>query len=253
MELTVTMFLIVLPLSGIAGFVDAVAGGGGLIALPAYLIAGCPVHFAIGTNKVSSGMGTALATFRYARSGYIDWKLTVPCVLAAILGGSLGAEGALLIEERTFMIIMLFLLPMTAVYIMKGHALSDEKEDYPIRKTMVLACVIALGVGFYDGIYGPGTGTFLILLLSAIAHFKLTKANGTAKVINLTTNMSAMVVYLMNGKVLILLGLAAGATNLIGSYIGTRYFDKGGARAVKPVMITVIVIFFVKVLYELFV
>jgi uncharacterized membrane protein YfcA len=136
---------------------------------------------------------------------------------------------------------------------MKGHALSDEKEDYPIRKTMVLACVIALGVGFYDGIYGPGTGTFLILLLSAVAHFKLTKANGTAKVINLTTNISAMVIYLMNGKVLILLGLAAGAANLIGSYIGTRYFDKGGDRAVKPVMITVIVIFFVKVLYELFV
>ena len=109
-ELTVTMFLIVLPLSGIAGFVDAVAGGGGLIALPAYLIAGCPVHIAIGTNKVSSGMGTALATFRYARSGYVNWKLTLPCVGAAIIGGTLGARGALLISEHTFMIIMLFLL-----------------------------------------------------------------------------------------------------------------------------------------------
>jgi hypothetical protein len=245
------MFLIVLPLSGIAGFVDAVAGGGGLIALPAYLIAGCPVHFAIGTNKVSSGMGTALATYRYARSGYVDWKLTIPCVVAAILGGSLGAKGALLIDEHTFMIIMLIVLPLTAVYIMKGHALSDEKEAYPRGKTMALACLIALVIGSYDGIYGPGTGTFLILLLSGVAHFKLTQANGTAKVINLTTNISAMIVYLLNGKVLIILGLAAGATNLIGSYIGTRYFDKGGAKAVKPVMVIVIVIFFVKVIYEL--
>ena len=250
-ELTVTMFLIVLPLSGIAGFVDAVAGGGGLIALPAYLIAGCPVHIAIGTNKVSSGMGTALATFRYARSGYVNWKLTLPCVGAAIIGGTLGARGALLISEHTFMIIMLFLLPLTAVYIMKGHALSDDKEAYSPGKTMGLACLIALAIGSYDGIYGPGTGTFLILLLSGVARFKITEANGTAKVINLTTNISAMIVYLMAGDVLILLGLAAGAANLIGSYIGTRYFDKGGAKAVKPVMIIVIGIFFVKVIYEL--
>lgn len=251
MELTITMFLIVLPLSGIAGFVDAVAGGGGLIALPAYLIAGCPVHFAIGTNKVSSGMGTALAAYRYARSGYVDLRLTVPCVLAAIIGGSLGAKGALLISERTFMIIMLIVLPLSAVYIMKGHALSDEKEAYPPGKTLALACLIALLVGSYDGIYGPGTGTFLILLLSGVAHFKITQANGTAKVINLTTNISAMIIYLLNGKVLIILGLLAGATNLIGSYIGTRYFDRGGVKAVKPVMMTVIAIFFVKVVYEL--
>ena len=111
--------------------------------------------------------------------------------------------------------------------------------------------LIALAIGTYDGIYGSGTGTFLILLLSGVARFRLTEANGTAKVINLTTNISAMVVYLFAGKVLILLGLAAGATNLIGSYIGTRYFDKGGARAVKPVMIIVIAIFFIKVIYEL--
>ena len=245
-------YLIVCPLVFIAGFVDAVAGGGGVISLPAYLISGVPVHMAIGTNKLSSGMGTALATFRYAKSGYIRWKLAVFCAVSALIGSSCGAELALLIGDGVFKLIMLVILPLAAAYVLRGRALAGdaEKEPLPQGKTIAVSVAVALTVGAYDGFYGPGTGTFLILLLTGLAHMRLSEANGIAKVINLSTNVAALAVYLFNGKVIFPLGLAAGCFSLAGNYIGTRFFAKGGAKAVKPIILIVLAIFFVKVLTE---
>lgn len=244
-------FLIVCPLVFMAGFVDAVAGGGGLISVPAYLLAGLPVHHAIGTNKLSSGMGTALATYRFAKNGYINWKRAFFCVIAAMIGGSLGAHIALLITDRIFKIIMLFILPPIALYVMRGKVFDESKSPLRPRTTTMISMVVAFVVGTYDGFYGPGTGTFLILLLTSIACMKLSEANGIAKVINLTTNLSSLVVYLMNGKVILLLGLVAGCFSLVGNYLGTKVFEKKGVKSVKPLMVTVLTIFFVKVIVEL--
>ena len=249
---TVIPYLIVCPLVFIAGFVDAVAGGGGLISLPAYMLSGIPVHMAIGTNKLSSGMGTALATFRYARSGYIRWKLAIYCVISALIGSACGAELALLIDDGVFKIIMLVILPLTAAYVLSGKALAaeEEKEALPQWKVTLISMVVALVIGAYDGFYGPGTGTFLILLLTGLAHLRLSEANGIAKAINLSTNVAALTVYLFNGKVIFPLGLTAGCFSLAGNYIGTRFFAKGGAKVVKPIILIVLAIFFVKVLTE---
>ena len=146
---------------------------------------------------------------------------------------------------------MLVILPLTAAYVIKGKAFEEEREELPEGK-MILACVlIAFVIGIYDGFYGPGTGTFLILLLSVFAHLKLGEANGVTKVINLCTNISALVVFLMNGVVLLPLGIIAGGFNILGNYLGSVMFEKGGAKFVKPAMIIVLVIFFVKTLYEL--
>ncbi len=250
MEITLIQFLIVCPLVFLAGFVDAVAGGGGLISLPAYLIAGFPVHFAIGTNKISSAMGTTLTTIRYTKSGFIPWKQAIFCVLFAFAGSACGANLALLINDGVFKIIMLVILPLTALYVMRGKALSGDKEPYSAVKTTVLACAVAFFIGAYDGFYGPGTGTFLILLLTAVAHMPVTEANGVSKAINLATNLSALVVFLINGKVVFAIGLVAGLFSIAGNWLGSGLFKKGGSKAVKPIMITVLVIFFVKVLYE---
>lgn len=250
MELTFLQFLIVCPLVFCAGFVDAVAGGGGLISLPAYLIAGLPVHFAIGTNKISSCMGTALTTVKYAKNGYLPWKLAPFCAACALGGSSLGAALALRINDHTFKIIMLVILPLTALYVLRGKALTAEKEPLPFGKTLLLASLISFVIGMYDGFYGPGTGIFLILLLTAWGHLTLKEANGLSKVINLSTNVAAVAVYASNGKILLPLGLAAGIFSLLGNYIGARCFESKGARSVKPLMLLVLVIFFVKVLTE---
>lgn len=251
MTITFAQFLIVCPLVFLGGFIDAVAGGGGLVSLTAYLIAGLPPHNAIATNKLSSCFGTLTATARYAKDGYIPWKQALCCVAFALIGSATGAELALLIDAEVFKLAMLVILPVTAFYVFRSKALISEKEPLPSVKTTVISCTLALFLGVYDGIYGPGTGTFLILLLTALAHMSIESANGTAKVINLCTNTSALAVFIVSGKVVYAVGLVAALFSVAGNMLGVRCFEKGGSRAVKPIMITVLGIFFVKVLYEL--
>lgn len=248
---SILQFVIVCPLVFLAGLVDAVAGGGGLISLPAYLIAGLPVHTAIGTNKLSSAMGATLATVRYARMGFIKLKLALISAACALAGSTLGAEIALLIEEGTFRIIMLVVLPLTALYTLRTHTLeSDGSLLRTEGKTILICMAISLVIGVYDGFYGPGTGTFMLLLFTGVAHLSLNESAGLTKVANLSTNIAALTVYIINGKVIFPLGLAAGVFSLAGNYIGTRLFARGGAKFVKPVIIAVLSIFFVKVLLE---
>ena len=146
---------------------------------------------------------------------------------------------------------MVVVLPLTAIYVTRGKALIVEKEPYTYKKTAVLSILMALLIGVYDGFYGPGTGTFLLLLLTGVAHLPLKEANGVTKVINSTTNIAALCVFLLNGKVLFPLGPIAGLFGMVGNYLGALYFAKGGAKNVKPVIMTVLTIFFLKVLYEL--
>ena len=250
-DLSIITFLIVCPLTFLGGFVDAVAGGGGLISLPAYMIAGLPVHNAIATNKLSSGMGTTVATYRLASLGYIPWRKAALCIVMAIIGSSTGAKLALMVDADLFKKLMLVIIPATAIYVMRNKNMDEPKEPLADRKTVIRASRVALLIGVYDGFYGPGTGTVLILLLSGFAHISLKESNGIAKSINLTTNLSSLAVYLMNGKVIILLGLAGGLFGIVGNYIGVTFFKNKGAKAERPLMIIVLVIFFIKILTEI--
>lgn len=250
-ELNIFMFLIVCPLVGLAGFVDAVAGGGGLISLPAYMLIGIPPAYAIGTNKVSSAMGTSIATYRYARMGYIKPKLCISAVIFALLGSWLGAELTLAMSDEFLKIFMLIALPLLAIYVIRKKSFSGDKEPYKLSVTIILTSVISLFMGVYDGFYGPGTGTFLMLMLTGIAHYSLDDATGTTKVINLSTNIAALVTFLLNGVIILPLGLAAGVFNIIGAYLGTKMYKSKGINIARPLIIVVICIFFVKIILEM--
>ncbi len=250
-EITLTTFLIVCPLVFLGGFVDAVAGGGGLISLPAYMIAGLPVHNSIATNKLSSGMGTTVSTIRFARGGNIPWKKALPCIVMAMIGSAAGARIALLVDAELFKRLMLIIIPVTAYYVLKNKSMGQEPDPLDFKKMLIRASIVALVIGMYDGFYGPGTGTFLILLLSSFAKFRLGEANGVAKSINLTTNITSLAVYLMSGKVIIVLGLVAGLFGIAGNYIGVSFFNDKGAKAVRPMMIVVLTIFFIRILTEI--
>ena len=244
-------YLIVCPLIFIAGYIDSIAGGGGLISLPAYLIAGLPPHGAIATNKLSSSMGTSISTIRYAKEGFINWKTAIVCAVSAIVGSSLGAKLSLLIDDSVLKMVMLVLIPVTAVIVLKSRGMSGEtRESLSPGKTMAVAVAVALIIGGYDGFYGPGAGTFMLLALTAVARMPIRSANGITKVINLSSNVGSLVVYLMNGKVLIPLGLAAGVFGIAGNWLGSRTFSKKGAGIAKPVMLVVLAVFFVKTLME---
>ncbi len=252
MDITITQYLTILPLVFLAGFVDAVAGGGGLISLPAYIMSGLPIHYVIGTNKMSACMGTTLATVKYALDGYVSWKPALAGVVCAFAGSSLGASFALYIPAEYFRIILMIVLPLTAAYVFLKKSIVSDKPPYSEPMTMGIAMGCAFFMGIYDGFYGPGTGTFLLLLLAGVAHMQVHVANGVTKVINLTTNAAALTVFLMNDAVLLELGLIAGAFNIAGNYCGVKYFERNGAGSVKKLILVVLVIFFAKTAWDYF-
>ena len=249
MEITFQTFLIVCPFLFLAGLVDAIGGGGGLISLPAYLIAGLPPHTAIATNKLSSTCGTALATLRFIKNKLVNFKLALPTVIAAVIGSTIGANLSLLVTETVLLYLMITILPVCAFLVLNKKLFHDGGEDEITlnKRTYKIAIVIASIVGLYDGFYGPGTGTFLIVAFTIFAKFSIKTANAQAKIINLTSNITSLTVFLLNGEVLLTLGLAAAVCNMAGGYIGSGLVMKNGAKIVKPGIIFVLILLAIKI------
>ena len=241
-------FFIVCPLLFLAGFLDAIGGGGGLISLPAYLLAGLPVHSAIATNKRSGSCGTTLSTIKFIRRGLVNWRLAIPTVIAAMLGSSLGATASMAVEEGGMENLLLLVLPCAATIVLRSRAFREEGELILNSRTWIIALLSAAVVGFYDGFYGPGTGTFLIIAFTAFAGFPLSRANAHAKVINLTTNLTSLGVFLTGGQVVFALGLAGAVCNMAGNFLGAELALKQGAKITKPVILVVLSLLALKIL-----
>ncbi len=253
MEINVITFLIVCPLVGLAGFVDAIGGGGGLISLPAYMLAGVPTHNAIATNKLSSACGTALATGRFIKNGLVNFALAIPAVISAVAGSYIGANLSIRISERILSIVLLILLPVVAFVVLNKKIFKDNgREDIELnRQTFITTILSALIIGMYDGFYGPGTGTFLIIAFTVAANMGMKVANAQAKVINLTTNVTSLTVFLLNGQVMITLGIAAAVCNMIGGYIGAGLVMNNSSKIIRPIVIIVLIILAVNVITKL--
>ena len=217
MDCTILQFIIVCPMVFLAGFVDAIAGGGGLISLPAYLIAGVPTHMALGTNKMSSMMGTAIATGRFAKNGYIQFKKVVWFIVAALIGSSIGSNLTLLVSDKILQYMMIVILPIVAFYVMRNKKMGDDS----------LAGTL------------PERKSFLIALASAA---------GTTKAINLSSNVAAFVTFVIHGKIIYTLGLAAAICSILGNYIGSGLVLGNGQKIVRPLILVVLAILFVKIL-----
>ena len=243
------MLLIVCPLVFLAGLIDSAAGGGGLISIPAYYAAGLPPYLASGTNKLSSSCGTCLSAARFLRKGLINLKLALPSVAAAFAGSSLGARLSLAVSEDVMKYILFLVLPAAAFVVLNPRLFGDRGgEAEADRRTMVICILSALVIGAYDGFYGPGTGTFLIIAFTVFARMSVPAANAQAKVINLTSNITSLAVFLLNGQVVILLGLAGAACNMAGNWLGSGLALTKGAKIVRPVILAVLVLLLVKIL-----
>lgn len=250
MEINLQMFLIVCPLVFLAGLTDAIAGGGGLISLPAYLIAGLPAHNAIGTNKLSSAAGTVVSTVRFCRKKFVDWKTAVPSIILALIGSAIGANIALLVSEKIMKYILLIILPLLAVYVLRGRTMKADEAAVPITtyRVYLITCIASFVLGAYDGFYGPGTGSFLILIYTSLAKMDIKTAAGNTKLVNLASNVAALVTYLMNGKIIFFLGIIAAFFSIAGHYIGSGLVINNGHKVVRPVILVVLGLLFIKVL-----
>ena len=249
MQLTPVMFLIVCPMLFLAGLVDSIGGGGGLISLPAYLFAGLPVHMAIATNKLSSACGTTLSTARFIRKGLVNFRLAVPSVIAAVLGSSLGANLSLRVSEDVMKYVLFAVLPTAAFVVLNRHLFKDSRRHAAVadRRTLLVCLVSAFVIGMYDGFYGPGTGTFLIILFSLLAKLDVRASNGLCKAVNLTTNVTSLLVFLRGGQVLIALGLAAAVCNMLGNWLGAGMAIKSGVKITRPIIIFVLLLLLLRV------
>lgn len=252
MTVTPSTFLIVCPLLFLAGLVDSIGGGGGLISLPAYLFAGLPVHMAIATNKLSSACGTSLATARFIRKGLVNFRLALPSVVAAVAGSALGAKLSLSVSETVMKYILLGVLPVAAFFVLNRKWFRDDGKHAAVadRRTWIICVISAFVIGMYDGFYGPGTGTFLIIAFTAFARMTVGSANAQAKVINLTSNITSLTVFLLNGQVLFPLGLAAAACNMAGNWVGSGLAITKGAKIVRPVILLVLALLLAKIIFN---
>lgn len=248
--MSASSFLIVCPMLFLAGFVDSIAGGGGLISLPAYLLAGLPIHTAIGTNKFSSAFGTTLSTVRFIRQKLVIARFAIPSVFFGFTGSAIGAKLSLLVTEAVLKSLLLIVLPIAAFCVLNRRIFRPNETDnikYNF-KTFFVVMLSAFVVGIYDGLYGPGTGTFLIIAFSVFARFSIKRANAHTKVINLSTNIAALVVFLLNGHVLIPLGIAAAVSNMLGNYVGSGLVMTKGVKIVKPLVIFVLTLLLIKII-----
>ena len=247
------MCLMVCPLIFLGGFVDSVAGGGGLITLPAYLMAGVPVHFAAGTNKVVNGSGPAAATVKYFRSGKIRLSVALPAAAGALAGGYIGAEIAKLLSDSLLQGLMLVALPVVAVFLVLKKDFGQETGETAYGRTyeLLVSLGIGLAIGCYDGMIGPGTGTFMIMAFTALLSLDMVTASGCAKVGNLASNVAAAVSFIIGSSVMWALVLPATLCSVAGNYCGALYAIRGGGKKIRAMIFVVLGMLFIKLLWEL--
>jgi len=249
-----SIWIILLICGGVflASFMDAIGGGGGIISVPTYLLAGLPTHFALGTNKLSSCIGTAASTYRYIKNGYVNWPLAVPSVILALIGAHFGTTLQLMVSEKYLQYMLLFVLPAVAFIIFKQKKLPEEQGDINPWLQRAIVWGSSFIIGAYDGFYGPGTGTFLLLIFCNLAKMDVRTASGNMKLVNLASNVGAIITSLMAGKVLVGIGLIAAIFSITGHYLGAGLTIKNGSKIVRPVILIVLALLTVKVLAELF-
>ena len=237
----------------VAGWVDAVSGGGGLLQVPALLLAvpSSQPASALGTNKVSSVFGTFAAAVTYARREPPDIRTALPMALAAFGGSAVGALVALRLPVEVLRPVVIIALAAVWVLIAVRPTWGiREGDSVSRRRRMGTAIVGGVGIGFYDGMLGPGTGAFLIVLLVAALGYSYLRASGTAKIVNVGTNVAAIIVFGLGGSILWLVGVAMGAANVVGGIIGARTALARGSEFVRVVLLVVVAVLLITLIWD---
>lgn len=252
-QLTTIDYLIVLPFIFLAGLIDSIAGGGGLISLPAYWAAGIPPHYALGTNKFSSCFGTVFSTLNYLRAKMIDLPVALISAALALLGSWLGARVALHLTAQFLNYLLIVLIPLITIVtaINKHLGKKDNSDKLKLGYRMTLGAIAGFTVGFYDGFFGPGTGTFLIIIYSALMHYDFVKANGNTKVVNLASNVAALVTFVFAGKVLYSIAIPGAVCGITGNILGSKLVILKGNRLIRKIFFVALGLLFARIIYNL--
>lgn len=219
----------------LTGFIDAIAGGGGLIMMPALLFCGVPPLQALGTNKLQSMFGTMVAMSNYGRAGLIEWRRNLPAVAIVFVGAAAGCLVVQQVETRILQLIIPVLLMAVALYVLVSPRMSDDGARQRVSSTGYAP--VGGAIGFYDGFFGPGTGTFFTTSLVALRGYGLTRATALTKLFNWTSNIASVLLFAWGGHVLWLLGLCMAAGAMLGGWLGSHTAMKFGARLIRPLLV----------------
>lgn len=251
--MSLATFVFLALASGFAGFVDAVAGGGGLVQLPALLIgiSDKPIPMILGTNKIPSIFGTSTAAASYFKKVRPDLRLTINMALPALIGSVAGARLASHFPTSVFHPLILALLILVGIYTWRKPELGlSERLRYTHATRLWIVAACGLLIGFYDGLFGPGTGTFLVFLLVIVVGYEFLKASATAKLVNIATNFGAIATFQLSGHIWWRLGLALAIANVAGAVIGSRLAIRGGSPLVRKVFLFVVAALIAKLSYD---
>ena len=230
-----TTYAILTATAVLTGFIDAIAGGGGLIMMPALLFAGVPPVNALATNKLQSMFGTATACSNYGRKGLIEWRPNLLTIILVFIGASIGVVVVQTINTRVLSLIIPLLLMAVALYVLVSPRMSDD--DAAARVSAKGYAPVGAAIGAYDGFFGPGTGSFFTASLVALRGHGLTRATALTKMFNLTSNVAAVLLFALSGKMFWLLGACMAAGAMAGGWIGSHTAMRFGAALIRPLLV----------------
>ena len=222
----------------LAGFIDAIAGGGGMVTIPAMLLAGIPPLQVLGTNKLQAVFGSATASWSYARHGHVDLRAQWPMALTAAVGAAGGALLATVMPTDWLQAVLPVLLVAIALYFGFKRGVGEIERHRRIGP-LLFGLTFVPAIGFYDGVFGPGTGSFLMLGFVSLAGFGILKATAHTKFLNFGSNAGSLLVFVAAGAVLWKVGLVMGVGQWIGARVGSRFAMRQGARVIRPLLVLV--------------
>ncbi len=249
MELSIEL-LALLFLTGLAaGFVDSIAGGGGLLTMPVLLWIGLPPAVALGTNKLQGTVGTLTSSFHFYKKGHIPIRSALPAVITAFIGSAIGTYVVRRVDAEDLSALLPLLLMLFAVYFLFSPRITDEDARQRLGKH-AFAFTAGLAIGFYDGFFGPGAGAFYVIAYVTLMGYGIIKATAHTKLLNFSSNISALLFFQLAGLVSWPIGLAMALGQVVGSYTGSHLTMKHGVQLVKPMLIVVSVLMSVKLLID---
>lgn len=248
----VKTLLIICPIFFISGIIDSIGGGGGLIALPTYLMIGLPIRTAYGCNKLQAGLGNLVSAVKYFRKNMVDLKIALISAITAMIGAYFGTKIIFLLPEEAIQRAITIALPIIALVMVlrKTNAENVIMKSEISKKTIVQALVVGVIMGFYNSLFGPGIGTIAIIAFTMIMHYDARVASGNGKVLIVLTNAIALVSYVRTGNVAYEIAAPAAISAILGNLIGVNLAIKKGEKIIKPVMLVVVVITVLKFALE---
>lgn len=252
--LTLSAFIFCSFAALMAGFIDAIAGGGGLITVPALMLSGLPPHIVLGTNKISSSLGTMVALYNFARHGLVRWRLALFGLAFSITGSWAGASLTMFLSSELLAKILIFFLPfgMLATFVPPRKKELSSQELTGIRFWLYIPLICTI-IGLYDGFFGPGTGSFLILALHWILRMNLIEASGTTKALNLGSNIGGAISFIWHGALNWPLGLTMAFCLMLGNWLGSNFAIKVGAKAVRRFLFISLFLLLTTLIYQNFI